>query len=153
MAAWRQDGSATLSESGCGPDRGTVRSNVTIGALEAVRAGSGKGSPGSRRGVAEESRWDGPGRAPPRDGAERRLRPAGCRACVGRGELVKVRVAAAAPRAQPEGVGPREKPCRGVRVRHANGGRTPTRKEKGACEWRAHTDTKEKLGGVYTGGS
>ena len=114
MAAGRQDGSATLSESGCGPEREAARSNVTIGALEAVRAGSGKGSPGSRRGVAEESRWDGPGRAPPRDGAG--MRPAGSRACVVNwsksGAAARAREAAG-PRAQPGGVGPREKPTIG----------------------------------------
>jgi hypothetical protein len=112
VAAGRQDGSAALSESG--PGRGTGRSNVTFEALEAVRAGSGQGSPGSRRGVAEESRWDGPGRAPPRDGAG--MRPAGCRACVVNwsksGAAARAREAAG-PRAQPGGVGPREKPCRG----------------------------------------
>ena len=46
------------------------------------------------------------------------------------------------------GPGPRgsvleRKPAQGVRVRHANGGRTPTRKKIGACVWRVHTDTKE----------
>ncbi len=50
----------------------------------------------------------------------------------------------AAPRAEPAGVGPREKqgPCPGVRVRHAEWrAHTDTKENVGACEWRAHTDT------------
>jgi hypothetical protein len=62
---------------------------------------------------------------------------------------------AVAARAGPERVGAREKAlpkelgC-GMRMEEVEDAHRHERKVD-ACEWRAHTDTKEKISGIYTG--
>jgi hypothetical protein len=113
-------------------------------------SGSGRREPClvglSRSGEAEGPR--GTGRAVHRN-VGRRSRPAAGRAAegtCGSGQRLGPSLLAAAPRVGPKGVGPREKalPVE-LGCGMPSGGRTPTRNKVGACGWRAHTGTKEKL--------